>query len=93
VPSVAAAPLPKQLLHSTTTLSDHTQGSSLQYHTRINIIEMPRNICITGDGHTGHLIAELILTDTNFKNKVDSVNILALHPTSEIAKELAELGK
>lgn len=54
---------------------------------------MARNICIAGDGHTGHLIAELILTDANFKRKVDSVSILALNPTSEMAKELAELGK
>jgi hypothetical protein len=53
---------------------------------------MPRKICIAGDGHTGHLIAELILTDANFKSKVDSVSVLALHPTSEMAKELAELG-
>jgi len=54
---------------------------------------MTRNICVTAaDGHTGFLIAELILTDKNFKSKVDSVSVLSLHPTSHRAKELAQLG-
>ncbi|KAF1940158.1 NAD(P)-binding protein [Clathrospora elynae] len=54
---------------------------------------MTRNICITGgDGHTGFLIAELILTNSDFKNKVDSVSVLCLHPTGPRAKELAEMG-
>ncbi|KAF2271451.1 NAD(P)-binding protein [Westerdykella ornata] len=52
-----------------------------------------RNICITAaDGNTGFLIAELILTDDTFKTKVDSLSVLALHPTSGRAKELAQLG-
>lgn len=54
---------------------------------------MTRNICITAsDGHTGFLIAELILTDKNFKSKVDSVSVLSLHPASHRAQELAQLG-
>ncbi|KAF2127368.1 NAD(P)-binding protein [Dothidotthia symphoricarpi CBS 119687] len=37
---------------------------------------MTRNICITAsDGHTGFLIAELILTNSDFKSKVDSVSL------------------
>ena len=55
---------------------------------------MTRNICISGgDGHTGFLIAELILTGDDFKNKVDSVNVLCLHPSGNRAKELAQLGE
>ncbi|KAF2748708.1 NAD(P)-binding protein [Sporormia fimetaria CBS 119925] len=54
---------------------------------------MSRNICITAaDGHTGFLIAELILTDDNFKSKVDSVSVLSLNPNSQRAKELAQMG-
>jgi hypothetical protein len=54
---------------------------------------MSRNICITAaDGHTGFLIAELILTNNDFKSKVDSVAVLSLHPTSSRAKELAAMG-
>ncbi|KAH7401634.1 hypothetical protein BKA66DRAFT_405898 [Pyrenochaeta sp. MPI-SDFR-AT-0127] len=54
---------------------------------------MTRNICITaGDGHTGFLIAELILTNNYFKNKVDSVSVLCLYPTGHRAKELTQLG-
>ena len=54
---------------------------------------MTRNICITaGDGHTGFLIAELILTSNDFKSKVDSVSVLCLHPSGHRAKELAQLG-
>ncbi|KAF1849883.1 NAD(P)-binding protein [Cucurbitaria berberidis CBS 394.84] len=54
---------------------------------------MTRNICITaGDGHTGFLIAELILTSNEFKSKVDSVSVLCLHPASHKAKELNNLG-
>ncbi|KAF2256092.1 NAD(P)-binding protein [Trematosphaeria pertusa] len=54
---------------------------------------MTRNICITAtDGHTGFLIAELILTDNNFKNKIDSLSVLSLHPTSARAKELGQMG-
>jgi hypothetical protein len=54
---------------------------------------MTCNICITaGDGHTGFLIAELILTDANFSKMVDSVSVLSLHPTSARSKELIQLG-
>ncbi|KAK2813643.1 hypothetical protein FQN50_000041 [Emmonsiellopsis sp. PD_5] len=54
---------------------------------------MPRNICITAvDGNTGHLIAELLLTDPNFKKQCDSVAGLALHPDSDRCKELEKLG-
>jgi hypothetical protein len=55
---------------------------------------MTRNICISGgDGHTGFLIAELILTGNDFKSKVDSVSVLCLHPSGNRAKELAKLGE
>jgi nucleoside-diphosphate-sugar epimerase len=54
---------------------------------------MSRNLCITAvDGHTGFAIAELILTDNNFKKSIKSVVGLTLHPESESAKELAGLG-
>lgn len=54
---------------------------------------MSRNICITAaDGHTGHLIAELLLTDQNFKKMFNSVTALTLHPESSRAKELEKLG-
>ncbi|KAK1908332.1 hypothetical protein P3342_009179 [Pyrenophora teres f. teres] len=55
---------------------------------------MTRNICISGgDGHTGFLIAELILTNNDFKSKVDSVSVLCLYPSGARAKELTQLGK
>jgi hypothetical protein len=55
---------------------------------------MKRNICISGgDGHTGFLIAELILTRDDFKGKVDSVSVLCLHASGNRAKELVKLGK
>ncbi|KAF2877803.1 hypothetical protein BDV95DRAFT_556013 [Massariosphaeria phaeospora] len=54
---------------------------------------MSRNICISAaDGHTGFLIAELLLTDETFSKKYDSVAVLSLHPTSARAKELAKMG-
>jgi uncharacterized protein YbjT (DUF2867 family) len=54
---------------------------------------MSRNICITaGDGHTGFLIAELLLTDDTFSKKLTSVSVLSLHPTSARAKELGHMG-
>ncbi|KAL1953565.1 hypothetical protein VTO42DRAFT_2592 [Malbranchea cinnamomea] len=54
---------------------------------------MPRNICITAvDGHTGHLIAELLATDENFKKMYDSVCGLALHPAIARCKELEKMG-
>lgn len=54
---------------------------------------MSRNLCITAvDGHTGFTIAELILTNNNFKKEIGSVIGLTLHPHSEFAKELTGLG-
>jgi len=51
----------------------------------------PRNVCVTAcDGHTGFAIAELLLTNDDFK--VDSVVGLSLHPQSSNAKELHKLG-
>src|SRR4051812_396449 len=54
---------------------------------------MTRNICISaGDGNTAFTIAELILTDNNFKSKIDSLSVLSLHPESAKAKELQQMG-
>ncbi|KAE9377468.1 putative NmrA-like family domain-containing protein [Stipitochalara longipes BDJ] len=54
---------------------------------------MPRNLCITAvDGQTGHLIAELLLTDPHFSNKIDKIIGLSLDPQSPKCKELSELG-
>jgi hypothetical protein len=54
---------------------------------------MSRNVCISAiDGHTGFLIAELLLSDPTFSGKVDSVCGLTLHPTSAKCKELQKLG-
>ena len=50
-----------------------------------------RNICITAaDGQTGHLIAELLLTDDHFKKHFDSVTCLALDPSK--CKDLEKFG-
>ncbi|PYH43064.1 NAD(P)-binding protein [Aspergillus saccharolyticus JOP 1030-1] len=54
---------------------------------------MSRKLCITAvDGHTGFLIAELIMTDDNFKNAIGSVIGLTLHPEAPSCKELSNLG-
>lgn len=54
---------------------------------------MSRNICITAvDGHTGHLIADLLLTGADFKDKADSVTGLSLHPHAQHCKELEKAG-
>ena len=54
---------------------------------------MSRNICITSiEGQTGFLIAELLLTDEEFKKKVDRVTGLAFDPNHAKAKELTGLG-
>jgi len=54
---------------------------------------MSRNICISAvDGQTGFLIAELLVSNPQFSNKVDSVNGLSLHPHSAKCKELEKLG-
>ncbi|PGH13134.1 hypothetical protein AJ79_03841 [Helicocarpus griseus UAMH5409] len=54
---------------------------------------MSRKICVTAvDGHTGHLITELLLTDDHFKKQFDSVCGISLHPDAERCKELEKLG-
>ncbi|PGH19192.1 hypothetical protein AJ80_04163 [Polytolypa hystricis UAMH7299] len=54
---------------------------------------MSRNICITSvDGHTGHLIAELLVTNETFSKGYDSVCALALHPTTARSKSLEKKG-
>lgn len=54
---------------------------------------MHRNICITAaDGQTGYLIAELLLSDSTFSSKIDSVTGLSLHSSSPKCKELTKLG-
>lgn len=70
------------------------RASNFKYtNTSIHTDSMSRNICISAaDGHTGHLIAELILTNNDFKSKVDSVSVLSLHPTTTRVKELGKLG-
>ena len=52
---------------------------------------MSRNLCITtADGQTGHLIAELVLTDDAFASKLKSITCLSLHP--EKCEDLKGLG-
>ena len=54
---------------------------------------MSRKLCVTAvDGQTGHLIAELILTDEHFSKKVASLTGLALDPNNENCKLLKKLG-
>ncbi|KAK4125992.1 NAD(P)-binding protein [Parathielavia appendiculata] len=54
---------------------------------------MTRNVCITAaEGQTGFLIAELLLTDQDFKKKIDSLTCLVMDPSSAKAKELQSLG-
>lgn len=54
---------------------------------------MSRKLCITAvDGQTGHLIAELILTDEHFSKKIASLTGLALDPNNENCKLLKKLG-
>ncbi|KAI9790617.1 MAG: hypothetical protein M1816_004949 [Peltula sp. TS41687] len=54
---------------------------------------MPRSVCITAvDGQTGYLIAELLLTNSDFSSKIDSVVGLSLKPHDAKCKELAKLG-
>lgn len=54
---------------------------------------MSRNIAISStDGHTGHLIAELLLTDEGFKKKFASLTCVTLNPDHERNESLKELG-
>lgn len=50
---------------------------------------MIRNVAMTAiDGHTGFVIAELLLMNNTFSSKIDSVVGLSLNPKSPRAKEL-----
>lgn len=52
-----------------------------------------RNIAITStDGHTGHLIAELLLTDTTFRQRFTNLACITLNPSAERNKALEKLG-
>jgi hypothetical protein len=54
---------------------------------------MARNLCINAvDGQTGYLIAELLATDPQFSNKVDSITGLTLDPQSTKCQALKKLG-
>lgn len=54
---------------------------------------MTRHVCVTAvEGNTGFLIAELLVTDENFKKQVNSVTGLAMNHEHERCKELAKLG-
>lgn len=54
---------------------------------------MSRNLAITaGDGQTGHLIAELILTNEVFSKKINSLTVTSLHPENERAQDLKAKG-
>lgn len=52
-----------------------------------------RIICITAiDGQTGFLIAELLLTNPDFKSKFSNITGLSLQPDSPKCAALAKLG-
>jgi hypothetical protein len=52
-----------------------------------------RNLCITAvDGQTAYLIAELVATNPQFSNKVDSITGLSLDPHSSKYQALKKLG-
>ncbi|KAF1990390.1 NAD(P)-binding protein [Aulographum hederae CBS 113979] len=54
---------------------------------------MARKVCITAvDGHTGFVIAEILLTNNDFKGKIEELYGLALHPSAAKAKEIGKLG-
>jgi len=54
---------------------------------------MSRQLGITSaDGHTGFLIAELILTDPNFAEKIGSLTCPSIHPNADSCKGLTKLG-
>ncbi|KAI9709988.1 MAG: hypothetical protein M1820_003066 [Bogoriella megaspora] len=53
---------------------------------------MARKVCITAvEGNAGFVIAELLLSN-DFKDKVDEVCGLTLHPSAAKAKEIGKLG-
>lgn len=52
-----------------------------------------RNIAITStEGHTGHLIAELLLTDDGFRQNFTNLACITLNPSAERNKSLEKLG-
>lgn len=52
-----------------------------------------KKVCITSaDGQTGHLIAELLLTDDDFSSKIDSLCLVALDPSLCADLEQTESG-
>jgi hypothetical protein len=53
---------------------------------------MSRKVCVTAEGNTGFLIAELLLTNHKFNSEVDSVVGLTIHPGVVKAKELGQLS-
>ncbi|KAJ6114732.1 hypothetical protein N7486_000510 [Penicillium sp. IBT 16267x] len=54
---------------------------------------MSRQVCVTAaDGHTGYAIIELLLTNENFRDAVDSVIGLSLQPHGEACRQLSKLG-
>lgn len=54
---------------------------------------MARKLCITAvDGHTGFLIAELLMTEQRFSKNIAEITGLALHPNGSRCKELTSLG-
>lgn len=54
---------------------------------------MSRNVALTAtEGHTGHLIAELLLTDGDFKSKLNSVCCLTMNPSHANNTALKKLG-
>ncbi|OXV06642.1 hypothetical protein Egran_05590 [Elaphomyces granulatus] len=54
---------------------------------------MERRVCITAiEGNTGFLIAELLLTNSTFKNVINSVTGLSLNTDADRCKELSNLG-
>ncbi|KOS43182.1 hypothetical protein ACN38_g5894 [Penicillium nordicum] len=54
---------------------------------------MSRHVCVTAaEGHTGSTIVELLLTNDNFSNNIDSVTCLSLQPHGEACNQLSKLG-
>lgn len=54
---------------------------------------MSRKLCITAiEGNSGFLIADLLLNNAHFSNKIRSIAGLTLYPDSPKCKELKEAG-
>lgn len=55
---------------------------------------MSRNLVITaGEGQTGHLIVELLLTDKRFADKLNSLTIVTPNPDHEFCQEFSDNEK